>query len=139
MGHENHSRETEAEESSDRSFGIVFAVVFLVVGLWPILSGAGVRPWSLVVAGAILAVALLAPGWLAGPNRLWTRFGLALGLIVSPVALAVLYYGVITPYALVLRLFRKDPLRLAFDREARSYWIERDPPGPARGSMKNPY
>jgi len=139
MAHEDISRQQEIEGSSDRSFGIVFAVVFAIVALWPLLSKEPVRWWSAAVAAAFLVVALVRPALLAGLNRQWLKLGLLLGKIVSPIALGVLFYLVITPLGLMLRIAGKDPLRLKFDREARSYWIRREPPGPPPDSMTNQF
>jgi predicted membrane metal-binding protein len=128
--------------SSDRSFGNVFAVVFAIIGLWPVLFGdtaRGARWWSLAIAAAFLAVALIRPEVLAPLNRLWTKFGLLLNRIVSPLVMGLLFFLVITPFALVMRLTGKDLLRLKRDPEAESYWIPREPPGPSPETIKNQY
>jgi hypothetical protein len=128
--------------SSDRSFGIVFAVVFAIIGLWPVLFGdtaRGARGWSLAIAAAFLVVALVRPGLLAPLNRLWTKFGLLLHRIVSPLVMGLLFFAVITPMAVAIRLTGKDLLQLKHDPEAESYWIPRVPPGPAPETIKNQY
>jgi predicted membrane metal-binding protein len=127
------------QTSSDRSFGIVFAVVFAVIGLWPFLFGGMVRWWSLAIAAAFLAVALVRPALLEPLNRLWTKFGLLLNRIVSPLVMGLLFFVVITPFALGARLAGKDLLRLKHDPEAESYWIPREPPGPSPETIKNQY
>jgi hypothetical protein len=91
------------------------------------------------VSGAFAAVALAKPELLAGLNRQWMKLGILLGKVVSPIALGVLFYCVITPIGLALRLAGKDPLRLKRDPAANSYWIPRDPPGPPPGSMTNQF
>src|SRR5512134_1214370 len=139
MAHEELNRAGRVDGSSDRSFGLVFAVFFVLVSLWPLLSGSTPRWWALGVAAALLAVALTRPTILALPNKLWTKLGLLLGHIVSPIALGVLFYGVFTPFGAVMRLTGKDPLRLQFDRASGSYWIPRTPPGPPPGSMTNQF
>jgi len=139
MGHESYTREEHVEGSSNRSFGVVFAVVFAIIGLLPLLFGRAPRLWALAVAALFLAVALLVPGLLAPLNRLWLRLGLLLHRVVSPVAMGIVFFGVITPMALVMRLLGKDPLRLRFDRNAPTYWIERHPPGPAPESLKDQF
>lgn len=139
MSHEDLTREDEVEGSSDRSFGIVFAVVFLIIALFPLLNSGAVRWWSVGVAAAFAVVALVIPRVLAVPNRLWMKFGLLLAKIVSPVALGILFYLVFMPVGLVMRIGNKDPLRLRFDPEAKSYWIPRDPPGPPPTSMTNQF
>jgi len=125
--------------SSDRSFGLIFAAFFLVVGLLPLLQGHALRIWALPLAAGFLVVAMIIPGILSPLNRLWTRFGLLLHSIVSPFALAILFYGVVTPTGLLMRLFGKDPLCLNLDKNAASYWIERIPPGPEAASLKNQF
>src|SRR5262245_34919990 len=97
MAHEDLSREEHVEGSSDRSFGFVFAAVFLIIAAWPLLHGGGLRWWSLAVAGAFALVAGAVPHLLAVPNRLWLKFGLLLGKIVSPIALGILFYVVFMP------------------------------------------
>ncbi|MGH8742505.1 MAG: SxtJ family membrane protein, partial [Burkholderiales bacterium] len=95
--------------------------------------------WALAAAAALLALALAAPRLLARPNRLWMRLGLLLGNLVSPVALALLYYGVLAPLGVAMRLSGKDALRLKLDRGADSYWLERKPPGPPPDSLNNQF
>jgi hypothetical protein len=128
-----------AQGSSDRSFGLVFAVVFLIIAVLPVLQGHGLRLWAVGVSLILGAVALLAPAILAPANRLWTRFGLLLHGIVSPIALGILFYGVFAPTGLFMRLLGKDPMRRRFDSDAASYWIARDPPGPDAESLKNQF
>jgi predicted membrane metal-binding protein len=137
--HEWLSHDEAIQGSSDRSFGIVFAVVFAIVGLWPFLFGGLVRWWSLAIAAAFLAVALIRPEVLAPLNRLWTKFGLLLNRIVSPLVMGLLFFVVITPFALVMRFSGKDLLNLKHDPKAESYWILREPPGPSPETIKNQY
>jgi hypothetical protein len=138
--HEHTPRHTsQIQSSTDRSFGFVFAAVFLIIALYPLLHAAGIRIWAIAVSGVFLLLAALVPQVLAPANRLWTKFGLLLHHIVSPIALGILFFLVVTPTALLMRLFGKDPLRLRFDPAADSYWIKRDPPGPAADSLKNQF
>lgn len=139
MGHENYQRQEEVLGSSDRSFGIVFAVVFALIGLLPLAFGHGVRVWALLVGAAFLLVAIVVPGMLAPLNRLWLRFGLLLHRIVSPLVLGIMFYLVITPMGLLMRALGKDLLRLKLERNLPSYWIERSPPGPPPESMKDQF
>lgn len=139
VGHESYERSEQVRGSSDRSFGIVFAVVFAVIGLLPLAFGGAARLWALMIGAAFLVVALLAPTILAPMNRVWLRFGLLLHRIVSPLVLGIMFFLVITPMGLVMRAFGKDLLRLKFDQSLASYWIERSPPGPAPESMKDQF
>ncbi|MBL8329211.1 MAG: hypothetical protein JNJ71_10195 [Rubrivivax sp.] len=132
---EDLKREDDVEIGSDRSFGIVFFVVFLIIGLWPLMKHGTVRWWSLAIAAAFLVIALVYPKVLAPLNRLWMKFGLLLAAIISPIFLGILFFLVFMPMGLVIRLFGKDPMRLKLDPNAKSYWIPRDPPGPAPGSI----
>lgn len=138
--HEHLQHHNPAQNgSSDRSFGLVFTAFFLILALLPLLHGQGIRLWALGLAGAFLLTSLAAPKILMPLNRLWTRFGILLHHIVSPIALGVMFYGVVTPTGLIMRLVGKDPLRLRIDKSADSYWIERRPPGPAPDSLKLPF
>ena len=139
MAHEDLSRDQHIEGSSDRSFGLVIAGAFFVIAGWPLVHGVTPRWWAFVVSAAIAGIALLKPTLLAGLNRLWTKLGILLGKVVSPIALGVLFYGVLTPINAVMRLTGKDPLRLKYDPDAESYWIPREPPGPPSDSMTNQY
>ena len=120
---------------SNRSFGVVFAVVFAMIGLWPVPFGGLPRWWAVIPALMFLALALIAPRLLSPLNRAWFYVGLALHRVVNPVVMAIIYYGTVVPMGLILKARGKDLLRLKRDPQAESYWIPRDPPGPARGSM----
>lgn len=129
----------KTESPSDRSFGLVFTALFLIIALSPLLHGHSVRLWAIGLSGTFLSLVIAAPKFLAPLNRLWMRFGMMMHHIVSPIALCVLFYGVVTPTGLLMRLAGKDLLRLRQDKQAKSYWIKRDPPGPAPNSLKLPF
>ncbi len=135
MAHENLSPQETARSSSDRSFGIVFGIVFLLIAAWPLFSSGHLRVWAVIASAAFFLVAFILPRVLAPLNKLWMRFGMLLHRIVSPVILGILFYLFVTPMGLVMRLFGKDFLHLRFDSSARSYWIERNPPGPKPDSL----
>ncbi len=137
--HEDYGRAEVIERGSERAFGVVFAVVFAAVGLWPLVAGDAVRAWALGAAVWILVVALMRPGLLRPLNRLWFRFGLLLNRVVNPLVMGLLFFLTVTPIGLVMRALGKDPLRLRFDRGARSYWIERQPPGPEPETMRQQF
>jgi hypothetical protein len=139
MAHESYARDDSAQAGPNRSFGFLFAGIFALIGLLPLIFGGVPRLWAIVLAGVFLLAALVFPGVLAPLNRLWMRFGLLLHRIVSPVVLGIMFFGVITPIGLVMRLFGKDPLRLRLDKAADSYWIERTPPGPAPETFKDQF
>lgn len=158
--HEEARHSTELQVGSDRSFGIVFTVFFGVlayiagkaslepgflerglVGLVRLvgLTDFGPRNVYLAVAGVFLVLALVVPKVLHPLNVLWMRFGAVLQMVISPIILGLMFFVAITPMALVLRLLGKDLLRLKLDKSAKSYWLVRDPPGPAPESMRNQF
>jgi hypothetical protein len=137
--HERLSAAQDIRGSSDRSFGIVMAIVFTIIGAWPLLSEGPPRWWAWIAAALFCSLAFLRPALLAPLNRLWFRFGLLLNKITSPLIMGLLFYGVMTPYAYILRWLGKDLLRLRFDPTAESYWFERKPPGPAPESIKRQF
>ena len=137
--HEDLKREREVKRGSDRNFGIVFAVVFLLVGLLPLRQGAPVRWWALGLALGFCLAALLSPDTLGPLNRLWARVGDLLHRATTPLIMGLLFYGVLTPWAVIMRIAGRDSLRLKRKTDAPSYWIERRPPGPAPDSLKQAF
>lgn len=137
--HEDLSRNQTVKASSDRFFGLTFFAVCLIIALWPLLWRGAIQPIALGLALAFLAVSLVAPTWLAPLNRLWLKFGELLHRITSPIILGIMFFGVITPVGWLMRLAGKDLLRMKFDREAPSYWIKREPPGPDKTSLKRQF
>jgi hypothetical protein len=137
--HERYDRDEEVKGSSDRGFGFVFAGFFALVALvrwWKEHGGAG---WFLAAAIAMLLISLGHPTLLAPFNRIWTKLALLLSKVMNPVIMAILFFLVVAPIGLLMRLFGKRPLALGCDPAAKSYWIERKPPGPLPGSMKNQF
>jgi hypothetical protein len=139
MGHESYSRDEKIDGSSNRTFGCVFAALFALVGLLPLILGRAPRIWAFGVSGIFLLAALLFPSALAPLNRLWLRIGLLLHRVVSPIALGIMFFLVITPMGLLMRAMGKDPLRLRPEPDAGSYWIDRRPPGPAPETLKDQF
>ncbi len=137
--HEDFRREEQIEGSSNRVFGLVIATVLAIVALWPLTNGAVPNAWFGIPAIGLALIALARPAWLAPFNVVWTRFGLMLNKVTNPVVMAAMFYGVITPAGLVMRVLGRNPMRRRFDRAAGSYWVERNPPGPSADSMKNQY
>lgn len=138
--HETFDRPDDVVMGSNRSFGLVFAGVFLVI--------ATVKYWSspnnwvffwLAASAAMMALAVFAPGALRPLNALWFRFGLLLHRIVSPIVMGLLFFAVVTPIGLIMRARGKRPLNLAFDPKAPSYWIVRTPPGPPPRTFQNQF
>ncbi len=137
--HEDLRRDDDAPRASERSFGILFAVVFAIITLWPLLSGETPRWWAGVIAAIFAAFALVRPQILKPLNSAWLAFGSLLHRIMSPLVLGLVYIIAVAPTGLFLRATGRDPLRLKMDRNATTYWQERDPPGPPPGSLKNQF
>ena len=132
---ESFERDEPPHGSSDRSFGFVFTGFFLLVGLAPLLHSLSPRYWSVAIAGAFLVITLARPALLHPLNGLWTKLGLLLHMIVNPIVMGMLFFLILTPFGVALRLLGKDPLRRHFDRTADSYWVLRTPPGPPPATM----
>jgi hypothetical protein len=126
----------KVEQGSERSFGIVFSIVFLVVALYPLFNSGNFRIWSLVVSTIFLLLAFASPKMLTLPNKLWFKFGILLGSIVAPIVMALVYFFTVLPTGLIMRLLGKDLLKQKLDKNSKSYWIERSEP---MGSMKNQF
>ena len=137
--HEILVREATVEGPSDRTLGLVFAAFFCAVGLLPLLRHHAIRPWALIAAGGFLILGLACPSILRPLNYIWMKLGLLLHTITSPIILGALFYLVLTPFALIMRLFGKDLLRLRFEPVSGSYWLPRNPPGPTPESMRNQF
>lgn len=133
---ENH---TEIRMGSERSFGFVFTVVFLIVALWPALFGNAPRLWAVGAAAAFAAATLVAPRGLKPLNAIWFRFGLLLNRIVSPVVMGILFFLTVTPTGLLRRIRNGDPLKQKIDKSAESYWIAVDRDAVSRSSMRKQF
>lgn len=125
---------------SDRSFGITFAVVFTIIGALQAWTGkVGVACVFFGLAITMLVVAWVRPAVLHGLNRTWMRFSALLHKVVSPLTLGAVYFLVLTPVSIAMRLGGRDTLRRKIDAKLTSYWIDRDPPGPPPGSLPNQF
>jgi hypothetical protein len=137
--YEDFHRDENVNPSSNRTFGLVLAAFFALIGVLPLLRGHPVRLWALPLSGIFLLAAFAAPAVLAPLNRVWTALGALLHKITNPIILGVFFYLVFTPFGSVLRLFGKDFLRLKLDADAESYWILKEPAGPPPESMSNQF
>ena len=137
--HESFSRDETVVAGSDRTFGLVMAGAFAAVTLLNGWHWGTLWPWTGGLAAAFLAAALLRPAILDPLNRAWLKFGLLLHKIVNPVVMAVVFYGTVLPTGLVMRMLGKDLLRLKRQPDTDSYWIARQPPGPAPESIKDQF
>ena len=121
--------------SSNRSFGIVFFVVFLLIALYPLTNEGEIRIWSVIISLIFLILGLLNSKILAPFNKLWFKFGMFLGKIISPLIMGIIFFLVVTPIGLLMRLLGKDLLNLKYN-DKQSYWIEKDGP---KSKMKNQF
>tara|TARA_Y100000816_G_scaffold225242_1_gene170204 strand:- start:794 stop:1177 length:384 start_codon:yes stop_codon:yes gene_type:complete len=120
---------------SNRNFGIVFSIVFLLIAIYPLINNDELRIWSLIIAIIFFILGLINSKVLTPLNKLWSKFGLLLGRIVSPVIMGIIFFLVVTPIALIMRIIGKDLLNLKFNKD-KSYWIEKTGP---KSKMKNQF
>ena len=137
--HEDLARRGDEPRASERNLGVTFAVVLALIAALKFYRGDAAAVYWLAAAAVFLACAFLWTAPLRPLNVIWHRLGLILFAVVSPIVMGVVFYTTVAPIGLLMRRFGKDPLRLEFDPAARSYWIERDPPGPAGEQMKNQF
>jgi len=119
------SGDSRPKRSSNRSLGLLFFIVFLIIGLWPLLNEGPIRVWSILIAVIFLILGSLDSKLLTPLNKLWFRFGMFLGSIVAPIVMGAVFYLVVTPTGLIFKITKKDLLNLKFDNKKKSYWINR--------------
>ena len=127
--------EQKIKTSSNKSFGIVFFIVFLFIALYPLINDSDIRYWSLIVSLIFLILGLINSIILTPLNRLWFKFGILLGKIVSPIIMGIIFFLVVTPIGLLMRILGKDLLNLKYTKN-KSYWIEKND---AKSKMKNQF
>ena len=127
--------EQKIKTSSNKSFGIVFFIVFLIIALYPLIKDGDLRLWSLIVSLIFLILGLIISTILTPLNRLWFKFGIFLGKIVSPIILGTIFFLIVTPTGLLLRLFGKDVINLKYSKD-NSYWIKKTGP---KSNMKDQF
>lgn len=137
--HETLSRPEGQPLGSDRAFGVLFAVVFVLIASWPLMNGGQIRLWAIGIAVILLLVALIRPALLRPLNAAWMAFGRVLHHVMTPLILGFLFFAVISPIAWLMRCFGSRPLQLELDPSVDSYWIHRTPPGPAPDTMNRPF
>ena len=125
----------EVKIGSNRSFGIVFSIVFLLIALYPLINGENLRLWSLIISIVFIVLGIINSNLLKPLNKLWFKFGLLLGKIISPFVMGIIFFVVVTPIAILMRLLRKDLLNLKFNKN-NSYWIRKSGP---KSKMKNQF
>ena len=122
-------------KTTNRSFGIVFFIVFLIVSLWPLLNNEQIRYWVLFISILFLILGIINSKVLTPLNKIWFKFGLFLGKIISPFVMGIIFFLVVTPIGLLMRIIKKDLLNLRFNKN-KSYWIEKGGP---KSKMKNQF
>ena len=128
-------KNTEIKIGSNKSFGIVFFIVFLLIAIYPLINNGELRIWSLVVSIIFLILGLINSKVLTPLNKLWFKFGLLLGKVVSPLIMGIIFFFVVTPTAFIMRIIGKDLLNLKFNNK-KTYWIEKTGP---KSKMKNQF
>ena len=111
--------------SSNKSFGIVFFVVFLIIAIYPLTHSEDIRLWSVIISIIFLVLGLLNSKLLSPLNNLWIKFGEILGKVIAPIVMAIVYFLILTPISLLVRLFGKDLIEMKFNNNIKSYWIKR--------------
>ena len=127
---------SKIKTSSNRSFGLVFFVVFLIVALWPLKYEEDIRLWSLVLSIIFFILGILNSQLLTPLNKLWFKFGMFLGSIVSPIVMGIVYFIVVTPIGIFMRLLGKDLLKISKVKNSPTYWIKRNK---QQGTMKKQF
>tara|TARA_Y100001936_G_C15577200_1_gene410197 strand:- start:181 stop:570 length:390 start_codon:yes stop_codon:yes gene_type:complete len=117
-------KNNEIKISSNKSFGIVFAIVFFLIALWPIIKSDDIRIWSLIVSIIFLILGIMNSSILTPLNKIWFRFGIFLGKLIAPVVMGIIFFFVVTPIGLIMRLLGRDLIKLKKNNE-NSYWIEK--------------
>ena len=133
---DNSENFSKIERGSERSFGIVFAFVFLIIALYPLINAGSLNLLALLISIIFFLLAFFKPKMLTFLNILWFKFGLFLGGMVAPIVMFILYCIAVVPTGLLMRLFNKDLLSTKIDKKVKSYWIKREKP---IGSMKNQF
>tara|TARA_B100000035_G_C20929828_1_gene522515 strand:+ start:607 stop:996 length:390 start_codon:yes stop_codon:yes gene_type:complete len=128
-------KEQKIKMGSNKSFGIVFFIFFLLIALYPLINNESIRFWSLVISIIFLILGLLKSRLLTPLNIIWIKFGILLGKFIAPIVMGVIFFLVVTPIGLIMRLAGKDLLNLKLNKH-KSYWIEKKDP---KSEMKNQF
>ncbi len=125
----------EINKSSNRSFGLVFFIVFLLIGIYPLFKNGEFRSWSIIISLIFLVLGIIDSKLLSPLNKLWFKFGLMLGKIISPLIMGIIFFIVVTPTAIIMRILGKDLLNLKYNKKD-TYWIEKSD---VKSKMKNQF
>ena len=125
---ENNKSYTPVKIASERSFGIIFGIIFLIIGIYPLLNDANILLWSCITAFIFFILGIFFPKTLFLPNKLWFKFGMILGAVIAPIVMSFIYFFTVFPIGIIMRLFGKDILNLKINKSKKSYWIKRKEP-----------
>ena len=123
-------------QQSNKSFGIVFFIVFLIIGLYPILNESNIKVWSIIVSILFLILGILNSNILTPLNKTWIKFGILLGYVISPIILSIIFFIIVLPTGIIMRLLKNNFLGIKFDKKIESYWIKKEK---ELSSMKNQF
>ena len=119
---------SEIKMSSNRNFGLVFFVVFLIFSFWPLTYNGSIRIWFAIISLIFLILGLMNSKLLTPLNKLWFKFGIILGAIIAPIVMGVVFFFVVTPIGIIMRIMGKDLLKRKYDKKKETYWIKRSKP-----------
>ncbi len=137
--HENTTQTKEMKFSSNRSFGLLFSLVFTIVAFFPILNGGKIRIIVLIIALIILICSFAKPVVFKYPNLLWNKFGLLLNKVTNPIILFIIFTVVIIPTSIIMKVFKKDPMSRAYSKSINSYWIKKSKEDSDKFNMDNQF
>tara|TARA_B100000676_G_C18025365_1_gene815263 strand:+ start:1235 stop:1642 length:408 start_codon:yes stop_codon:yes gene_type:complete len=124
------------ESSNERSFGIVFAIFFAILSIYPVINKKDINLYLLILSIIILIIGIFKPSLLYYPNKIWFKFGIFLGKIVSPLVMGIIFFFTVTPTGMIMKLLKKDLLKKKLDVKARTYWVKKNK---YTGSLRNQF
>ncbi len=124
------------ESSNERSFGIVFAIFFAILSIYPVINKKDINLYLLILSIIILMIGIFKPSLLYYPNKIWFKFGIFLGKIVSPLVMGIIFFFTVTPTGMIMKLLRKDLLKKKLDVKVRTYWVKKNK---YTGSLRNQF
>ena len=127
---------TKINISSNRNFGLVFFIVFLIISFWPLTNTESIRVWSIIISLIFLILGLLNSKLLTPLNKIWFKFGMILGGVVAPIVMGIIFFSVVTPIGIIMKITGKDLLNKKYNKEKKTYWIKRNQ---SMGTMKRQF
>ena len=127
---------TKINISSNRNFGLVFFIVFLIISFWPLTNIESIRVWSIIISLIFLILGLLNSKLLTPLNKIWFKFGMILGGVVAPIVMGIIFFSVVTPIGIIMKITGKDLLNKKYNKKKKTYWIKRNQ---SMGTMKRQF